>query len=425
MKGFLRALTASVLALLARGILAKYQPSVVMITGSVGKTSTKDAVAAALSPRFHLRASEKSYNSEFGVPLTIIGSSNPWTDPAAWLRVIGEGLALLVLPNHYPRLLVLEVGADRPGDLWNILKIASPSAVVVTRLPDIPVHVEAYASAEAVRQEEFAPAYALPEHAPLVVGSEDAHALELASGLSVLLRAFGEGEEADVRIMSVRPYLEAGTLAGMEALFTIDGEEHSYIVRNAFGYAQAYAPAAALALARALGLSASEALSGLASYAPPPGRARILRGMRATTLIDDSYNASPAAVESLLVSLRDAPGPRRVAVLGDMLELGRYSAEEHARVGTLAAEHAQVVVAVGERSVSLAEAARQTGRADVHHFSTSAEAAAALPELVRPGDVIAVKGSQSVRTERIVKALLEDPQDAARLVRQELQWLKR
>src|SRR5689334_2122525 len=130
MKQLLKAPIAWLLGLLARGILKKYRPIVVMVTGSVGKTSTKDAVAEALSPKYHLRSSEKSYNSEFGVPLTIIGAKNPWTSPERWGRVIVEALALLFLPNHYPRLLVLEVGADRPGDLRKILNFATPDAVV-------------------------------------------------------------------------------------------------------------------------------------------------------------------------------------------------------------------------------------------------------------------------------------------------------
>ncbi|MFZ1987832.1 MAG: Mur ligase family protein, partial [Minisyncoccia bacterium] len=176
MKKLLRSITALWLAFLARLVIAKYKPRIVMVTGSVGKTSTKDAVRAALSSRAFVRASEKSYNSEFGVPLTILGSKNPWTDALGWFRVLKEACALLLLPNHYPTILVLEVGADRPGDLAKILRIATPDVVVVTWLPEIPVHVEAYISPEAVREEEFVPAYGLAQGAPLIIASEDHHA---------------------------------------------------------------------------------------------------------------------------------------------------------------------------------------------------------------------------------------------------------
>ena len=155
MRTLLRNICAGILASLSRAIIRKHKPTVVMITGSVGKTSTKDAVAAALSEKFYLRKSDKSFNSDFGVPLTIIGAKNPWANPIAWIRVFQEALSILFLPTHYPKLLVLEVGADRPGDLAKILKIAKPDAVVVTLLPSVPVHVEAYETPAAVREEEF------------------------------------------------------------------------------------------------------------------------------------------------------------------------------------------------------------------------------------------------------------------------------
>ena len=141
MKNLLKFIIVLFLTFFARAVVRRYAPKIVMVTGSVGKTSTKDAVAAVLGRRFFVRKSEKSFNSEFGVPFTILGVENPWNNPLAWLSVLRSALALLILPNHYPSMLVLEVGADRPGDLARILRIATPDAVVVTRLPDIPVHV--------------------------------------------------------------------------------------------------------------------------------------------------------------------------------------------------------------------------------------------------------------------------------------------
>jgi UDP-N-acetylmuramoyl-tripeptide--D-alanyl-D-alanine ligase len=425
MKHLARTLVAELLAVLARAVLAKYRPTVVMVTGSVGKTSTKDAVAAALSRKFHLRASEKSYNSEFGVPLTIFGCKNPWDDPSAWARTIGEALALIFLPNHYPRLLVLEVGADRPGDLTKILRIAVPDAVVVTKLPDIPVHVELYPSAEAVREEEFAPAGALPAGAPLIICADDQNAVRLSAVLPVEPRTFGFSKTAHVQIKEVGPYIESRIPCGMRAELMVEGTAHALVVRGALGRSQVFAPAAALALAMSLGVSAEEAMKGLQSYVPPPGRARILKGKKGALVIDDSYNASPAAVEEVVASLPKPPhGGRRIVVLGDMLELGRYSAEQHARIGTLAAAHADVAVSVGGRARPFADAAEKAG-IPVMRFETADEAKGPLAEFVHEGDIVLVKGSQSIRTERIVKALLLHSEDERHLVRQETQWLKR
>ena len=133
MKKILKVVMVFVLAFFARAVLRRYTPRIVMVSGSVGKTSTKDAVAEALSTKFYVRKSEKSFNSEFGVPFTILGVGNPWDDPFEWFAVLKSAIGLLILPNHYPAMLVLEVGADRPGDLARILRFATPDAVVITR----------------------------------------------------------------------------------------------------------------------------------------------------------------------------------------------------------------------------------------------------------------------------------------------------
>lgn len=427
MKNLLKAPVAALLAHLARAVLRKYRPLVVMVTGSVGKTSTKDAVAATLSKRFYLRASEKSYNSEFGVPLTILGAKNPWTDALAWLGVFREAILLLVAPSHYPKLLVLEVGADRPGDLRQILKIATPDAVIVTRLPDVPVHVEAYASPEAVREEEFSPAYALAAGAPLIISSDDRHAVRLSTPLAAKVWTFGSEADAFVRVASARVMEEGGRLTGMQSELSIGKEQACIRVAGAFGRTQVFAPAAALTLALALGLTKEEALAGLEGYVPPPGRARIVAGKNGSVLIDDSYNASPAAAEEILRSLKDVPNVgRRIAVLGDMLELGRYSKEEHERIGKIASETADIVVSVGNRAQALHAAALiGKGKDEALHFDDSRSAAAALETMVREKDLVLIKGSQGMRMERITSALLFNPIDSNVLPRQDKEWLKK
>jgi UDP-N-acetylmuramoyl-tripeptide--D-alanyl-D-alanine ligase len=427
MKSFLKSLVAMLLALLAKAVIEKYHPLVVMVTGSVGKTSTKDALATTLAGRYYLRASEKSYNSEFGVPLTILGSRNPWENPAAWIRVFQEAFALLLLPNHYPKLLVLEVGADRPGDLARILRICDPDAVVVTRLPEVPVHVEAYASPQAVREEEFAPAYALTAGEPLIISADDPYAVSMAAILPAKVTTFGFAAGSDVRIEGFS-YFEDGGMQGMEATLNVQGTSCTLRVPGALGRSQLYAPAAAIACALTFDLTLEQALKGAGAYVPPAGRGRILRGMKGSLLVDDSYNASPAAVEEALSALQLLTGrARRIAVLGDMLELGRYSAEEHERIGALAREKVDVVVAVGIRARAIATAATAAGMKDgnVFSFDTSKDAAEMLEGFVEAGDAVLVKGSQGIRTERIVERLLADPSDLPKLVRQEREWKAR
>jgi len=426
MKNVLKSIVAFMLALVARAVVRRYTPRIVMVTGSVGKTSTKDAVAAVLARRFFVRASEKSFNSEFGVPFTILGVKNPWYDPLEWFFLAKNALALLLLPNHYPTMLVLEVGADRPGDLARIARIATPDAVVVTRLPEIPVHVEAYASPDAVREEEFSPAYVLAASAPLIVPADDLHVLDMAMRTPARVLSYGSANDASVRMSDVDFYEEDGKVAGMQATMHVGGEHKNFIVHGSVGKTQLLPIAAALAVAHAFLIPFSEAHEALMSYETPPGRGRLFAGKNGSIIIDDSYNASPAAVEEALLTLKTFPLPagrqgtlRRIAVLGDMLELGRYSAMEHERISSLANDSADVIATVGIRARAFGMVS--TG-AKIMSFDNAHSAAAELSEFIHAGDVVLVKGSQAIRTERIVEALLADPADTAQLVRQEKAW---
>ena len=329
-----KSILVAFLILAARAVLRRYRPKIVMVTGSVGKTSTKDAVAAALSARFLVRGSEKSFNSEFGVPFTVLGVSNPWSDVLAWGRLLKSVCVLLLLPNQYPNLLVLEVGADKPGDLARILRITKPDALVVTRLPDIPVHVEAYPSPEAVREEEFSPAYALPPGAPLIVSSEDAHALEMAGRVPVRLITYGFNPAASVQVTHIDWHTDETVVTGMQAEVRVGSETANSTIRGSVGKTQLLPEAAALAAALAFDIPLAEALAALETYEPPAGRGRLFKGVHGSVVIDDSYNSSPVAVEEALSMLESFPATgRRVAILGDMLELGRYSVMEHERMG--------------------------------------------------------------------------------------------
>lgn len=420
MKDFLKSCAAFFLGLAARAVLRKYRPSIVMITGSVGKTSTKDAVATVLERRFLVRKSDKSFNSEFGVPFTILGVGNPWGNPSAWLSVVKSALGLILLPNHYPNMLVLEVGADKPGDLTRILRVATPDAVVVTRLPDISVHVEAYPSPEAVQEEEFSPAYALAAAAPLIIPAEDECIRTMALRTPARILTYGHDKHADARLTHVTYHRAEHHVTGMAAHVELCEGKGTALVNGSVGKVQLLPIAAALATAKAFSISLADALTALESYLPPPGRGRLFKGVNESTLIDDTYNASPVAVEEALDTLKHFPGAtRRIAVLGDMLELGRYSVQEHTRIGALAKDTADLLVTVGIRSRVMGDA---PGATPVLAFDTSEAAALELKNLVQKGDVVLIKGSQSIRTERIVEALLADPNDREKLVRQERQW---
>ncbi|MEQ1678770.1 MAG: Mur ligase family protein, partial [Chitinophagaceae bacterium] len=198
MKSLIRTFIIFLLTLEAQLVLRKYRPKIIMVTGSVGKTSTKDALYTALQNRFHIRKSEKSYNSDIGVPLTILGCPNAWNSPREWFNNLVEGLALIILPHRYPEWLILEVGADKPGDIRSILRYVRPDVVVVTRLPDVPVHVEFYKTPRQVIEEESLPAHLLTEDGLLVLNADDQNMIELKEGTRAKVLTVGMHHAADI-----------------------------------------------------------------------------------------------------------------------------------------------------------------------------------------------------------------------------------
>jgi UDP-N-acetylmuramyl pentapeptide synthase len=426
MKNILRAIAAAFLAFAARLVLRRYRPKIVMVTGSVGKTSTKDAIALVLAERFLVRKSEKSFNSEFGVPFTILNAHNPWGNALSWLVLVKNTLALLLLPNHYPNMLVLEVGADKPGDLERILRIAKPDAVVVTHLPDVPVHVEAYASPEAVRDEEFSPAYALLPGAPLIINADSPYALEMSERLAARKFTYGLGAQAQYALSRSDFFTQDGEVIGLSVRIRTPEGEGNALLRGAAGAPQALALVAAVATGAAFDIGLSESLARLVEYEAPPGRLSILRGKNGSVLIGDTYNSSPTALAEALEVLAAFPGAkRRIAILGDMLELGRHSVAEHERLGALAREKADIVIPIGIRARAFVPHSAGEGEDGELRFNDARAAAEALADFPQPGDVILLKGSQSIRVERVTAALLADPADAARLPRQDAEWKKR
>ena len=424
-----------IITLEARAVLRKYKPKVVAVTGSVGKTSTKDAIYAVLAKSYRVRKSEKSFNSEIGLPLTILGAPNAWNNPFRWLANIVDGFFLIWFDAPYPEWLVLEVGADRPGDIRSLSGWLPVDIAVITRLPEVPVHVEFFDSPEAVVEEKASLIDAIKPGGVLALFADDPRTLGLQHRLpapDARIITFGFEEGADVRGEHVALLREEGSETwpiGMTATITADGVSVPLEVAGAVG-PHAFLPAlAAAAVGRALDKHLSDIVGALESYDPPPGRMRLVPGIKHTLIVDDTYNASPAATVAALDTLAMiAPKGRKIFAIGDMLELGRHSVEEHRKVGAHAAATADFLVTVGFRARDIAAAALDNGMSEnnILQFEDAGKAGRELQNLLKEGDCILVKGSQSIRMERVVEEVMAEPTEAPRLlVRQDAEWKRR
>ncbi|MBU6310429.1 UDP-N-acetylmuramoyl-tripeptide--D-alanyl-D-alanine ligase [Patescibacteria group bacterium] len=429
MKDLIRRAVVTVMTMLARAVVRRYQPRIILVTGSVGKTSTKDALFATMKPKFFVRKSQKSFNSDIGVPLAVLGVPNGWGNPLRWIRNMIEGALLVLIRAPYPEWLIVEVGADRPGDITTSLAWLRPRIVVATRFPAVPVHVEFYDSPEAVRAEELAPLSWLLPGGVAVVNADDESviAVPLADGVDRL--TYGFHPKAHVRASRFKTLTEDRLPRGISFDVSFLGEKVHVVLPGVTGRGHAYAALGAIAGALAAEVPLEVAARGLAEYEEPPSRMRLIEGVHGSMLIDDTYNASPAAVTAALETLAEIPHTgRRIAVLADMLELGAYSPDEHEKAGALAARSADIVLTVGVRARKIADAARASGMApeSVLSFDTALDAAQHLERMVGAGDIVLAKGSQGMRMERVVKALMAEPERAKELVcRQDAEWLVR
>jgi UDP-N-acetylmuramoyl-tripeptide--D-alanyl-D-alanine ligase len=385
----------TVLQDLARVRLAR-QPevTVVGITGSSGKTSTKEAIAALLARLAPTHKTPASFNTETGLPLTVLGLE----------------------PEH--RYAVLEMGAQWVGEIAMLCRIAPPRIGVVTAVG--PAHLEYFGSIEAVERGKSELVQALPPDGLAVLNADDERVRRMAGKTSARVLTFGRARDADVRALR----LAGDPLLGLRFTLAYGGAEERVRLRLPGGYA-VYTALAAAAVALERGLPLAAAAEALGELRAPKRRGEIKPGVNGSTVVDDSYNANRQSVEGALALLHGArvtPGARRWAVLGDMFELGGHAAAEHALVGATAAASVDELVAVGAEARHLARAARVAGlpAACVHLFAANTEDAAALPAArdeaaallcarLRPGDLVLVKGSLGMGMDAIVRQITAAP----------------
>lgn len=427
-----------ILNILARRIIRRYEPDVIAITGSVGKTSAKEAIFSVMNGAFNPETGKKFYawrskgnfNNELGAPLAIISDfpeerlklvsrqqpagtkklSKLWFWAKAVFRAFLWGYFPFRLP--YPEILVLEYGVDRPGDMKNLLGLARPKIAAITAIGETPVHVEYYAGPDELAKEKGKILEPLSVGGFAVLNADDRRVLELKEKTRAKILTFGFSESADVKIFQFENRAADGRPEGISFKIEYQGNSVPVFLKNIFGRAHTYAAAAAFAVGAAYGLNLVEIGQLLEkNYAPAKRRMNLLEGIKETFVIDDSYNAAPLSVKEALEALKNLPAPRKIAVLGDMLELGEYSIEEHQKIGKLAAESADYLVAVGPRSKFTAESAWKAGLPKERIFvcETAVEAIPLVKEMMMPNDLILVKASRGIGLDQVVDEIIKTP----------------
>lgn len=440
MHPIIRKTIITILQCISRLILKKYKPRIIAVTGSVGKTSTKDAIAGMLESSSTVWKSKKSQNSEIGLAITIIGCDNAWGNIGGWIRNIFHAIGLLIFNHEYPQWLVLEVGIGKPGDMKKTAGWLKTDVVVTTLFGDTPVHVENFSTKDAVSREEFSLVQTLKKDGVLILNNDDEKVPSLLehnpSPARIVTYGFFEGSHvrgSHVQILYDKQMGNREVPLGMTMRVDVDGSSLPITLYGGVGAGHVTAPLAACAVLYALDMNIVSALNAF-NNAPmmfQPGRMRLITGQEGCVVIDDSYNAAPISVYSALMILSSITTKgRRIAVLGDMLELGKHTQEEHVKVGMQIAQlkNIHLVYVVGPRAEAIGKSAIENGYpADrVCYFRDSRQVIDPLSDIIADTDVILVKGSQGVRMERIVAGIMAHPEEAEKLLaRHDPEWLKR
>jgi UDP-N-acetylmuramoyl-tripeptide--D-alanyl-D-alanine ligase len=361
--------------------------------------------------------------------LTVLGLPNGWNNPLAWIKNIIDGFFTAFFSTTYPEVLVLEAGIDRKGDMKKLKRWLSPDIVVLTRLPKVPVHVEYFQNPEAVVEEKMVLVSAMKPEGVLVYNSDDSIIEAQLPNVLQKKTGFGRYLETDFTAREDRVVYADDMPKGIEFKVEHMKADHKVSIGNTIGTQHVYSCIAAIAVADELSVPIKSATEALTDLVTPPGRMRILPGIKSSLVIDDTYNSSPIAVEQALQAIKEVSyAKRKIAVLGDMLELGKFSADEHLRIGGLVADSVDVLFTVGVRAKAIAQGALAKGMSEKHIFQYEdvGRAGRELQNIIQNGDVILVKASQGIRAEKIIEEIMANPEEAEKLlVRQDTEWKNR
>ncbi|MGD0858237.1 MAG: UDP-N-acetylmuramoyl-tripeptide--D-alanyl-D-alanine ligase [Terracidiphilus sp.] len=358
---------------LAAHVRRQWGRRVVAVTGSAGKTTTKEAVAAALGAKFNVHKSQGNLNNAFGLPLQL-------------LRLEAE---------H--EIAVVEMGMNHPGEIAALARISSPDWGVVTNVGT--AHIENFADGQAgVARAKFELVDALPASGVAFLNCDDPYVSQFGRDFAGRAVYFGAGPCADPQLLEAKE-----DLAGLHLRFRA-GEREGSLTLKLLGAHNALNALAGLAVALEAGVDLDAALAELASLAAGDKRGQVIE-IGGATILNDSYNSNPEALRAMIRTLAGRPAGRRILVAGEMLELGEHGRALHAACGRAAAEAGlDLVAGVGGNAEHLAAAACSGGVASL--FLPDADAAGQwLKQTLLPGDVVLVKGSRGVHLERAIEAI--------------------
>lgn len=414
MKQLARSLVVSILGWQTRRLQKKHGFKTIAVAGSIGKTSTKFAIAQLLSAQYRVRWQEGNYNDLVSVPLVYFGQALPSLfNPFAWLAVFVRCEIQLHKPYPYD-VVVVEVGTDGPGQIAAFKRYLHVDIAVLTAIT--PEHMEYFKDIDDVAKEELS----VVQYSKSLLLNTDFVAHEYRSLVPEAV-TYATTSDAEYLAQNIRFNSEGVTFDVHK-----EGEKLVSVTHSSISTAQLSSLLAAIVVAETCGMGEQAIVAGLGTITPVSGRLQVLAGSKQSRIIDDTYNSSPEAAQAALETLYRIDAPQKIALLGAMNELGDYSRDAHIALGRLcdASQIDELITLGPDANEYLAPAAEAKG-CKVTRCTTPTEAGEYVASVLKPGALVLAKGSQNkVYAEEAVKLLLADPADAQKLVRQSPEWLK-
>lgn len=424
MKNFFKKIVLFLLKRFAKRRVKKFKGEVIGVTGSVGKTSTKEAIYTVLNTKFKVIKSEASMNTEFGLPLTILGLESGYRNALKWGYLLMKGF-FMSFRKLYAEVLIVEMGVDKPKDMDFLLSIVKPDIAVMGPIAHVHLNEGQFKNLEEIFEEKSKLVKALPDDGIAILFADDDRTAELKKGRSKNKTfTYGSVPEADYKATGVEETVEGIKFnLGMEGRrvevsLPILGKHHVNVVLPA------------IICGLAMGLTIEEVLEALKRFRLPSGRMNLIEGREeGVMIVDSSYNSSPKACAEALRTLGELKariGGRKIAVLGSMNELGAESERLHKEIATRIPDCCDILVAVGEAAGAFADEAEKAGMKNVYKYQNVFDAIEGFKDEIKKNDIVLVKGSQNnVRLEKFVKEIMKFPEEAEKLlVRQGKDWQK-
>jgi len=416
MKSLFKHLIQFLLGFKAHRFIKKNRIQVIAITGSVGKTSAKEAIYTVLKDRFYVIRSQKSFNTPIGMSLAILGESESgFSSTKAWAKILWR---VFFKKKELPQKMILEMGAEKPGDIKELIKIAPPHISIVTTVKPVHLGEGQFKDIEDIAKEKGKLVNDLPRFGLAILNHDDPRVEQMKTAAKKM--TYGLDINADLQASEIK-------MTAQKISFDVrhKGETASCEVPVVGAY-HVYVALPAIAVGLSMGMSLRESCKALSQFQLPPGRMNPIAGLNGSHILDGSYNASPSTMQTALQMLSQLKASRKMAALGTMNELGKESFQAHVDLGKTAAPVADLIVAVGPEAKRIKQGAIVAGMKaeSIFIFDDAKEAGQFLAKKIQKDDLILVKGSQNkVRMERLVKEIMKEPRLAKKLLcRQEDAW---